>query len=220
VALALAWASVAWAQPAPPPGPAPLQPIPDAILLEGDEAVPPPAAPAAPPSARSSPEEKPPLFPLPSVAAQTHVGVHAAVNIGLLAVDLHVNRSYTFIAGNLGVPLVTNGDLGAFALGSGYSYPLSPPGETMWVLDLFGVVNPGWQAMWNSGFTSYSAQPFVGLGVGVGFRMLHWSGFTFGLKIPVFGAAINGGTRTSESVATFYLANAISLPIVSFGLHW
>jgi hypothetical protein len=208
ISLALAWACVASAQPALPPGPAPLEPI-----DEGGAAVPPPAA-------ISGEGASPPLLPPPNIAANTLVGVHAALGIGLLAVDLHVNRSSTFIAGNLGVPLATNGAWGAFTLGSGYSSPLSPPGETMWVLDLFGMVNPGWQSTWNPTFTSYSARPFLGLGVGVGFRFLHWSGFTFGLKIPVFGAALNGGRRTSDAVATFYLANVVSLPMISFGLHW
>lgn len=164
-------------------------------------------------------------MPIESVAEKTWVGVHAAANIGLLAVDLHVRRSYTFLAGNLGVPLVTNGDIGAFALGSGYSFPLSPPGESMWVMDLFGLVNPGWQRRYDFfNCTQFSCQPFVapffGLGVGLGFRYLHWSGFTFGIKGPVFGAAINGGDTSSAAVGMFYLANLIGLPILSFGYRW
>ncbi|MEW5740524.1 MAG: hypothetical protein AB1938_16470 [Myxococcota bacterium] len=226
VALWACLASLAWAQPGPSPAavqpvpdapPAPLQPIPDASPASGDgpAEVPPPAvAPVAVP-----PTEKAPLFPPVNIADQIHFGVHAGVNIGLIALDLHVRRSYTFFAGNMGVPLVTNGELGATALGSGYSFPLSPPDESMWVLDVFGVANPGWRTTYDQ-FGGYSKQAFVGLGVGIGFRLLHWSGFTLGIKVPIFGAAINGGTRSSDWVGIFYLANVIALPIVSFGYHW
>lgn len=197
----------------PPPAVAPAaQPIPDAPPVA---AVPPPAT-LVPPAA---------VAPAPNVnvAKGTWFGAYAAVNIGLIGVDLHVDRSYTFLAGNLGVPLVTNGDFGAFAIGSGYSFPLSAPGESMWVLDVFGVVNPGWQRRYDACFDfgcSPVTYPFVGLGAGVGFRFLHWSGFTFGIKAPVFGAAINGGNTTSAAVGTFYLANLVGLPIFSFGFRW
>lgn len=199
--------------PAPDAPPTPQQPIPDAPPVEL-------TTPAPPPATTPEPVEKTPLFPSPNVANEVHVGLHAALNIGLLSVDLHVKRWYSFIAGNLGVPMVTNGELGAFAVGSGYSLPLSPPGDSMWLLDLFAVVNPGWQTRWDQFSMDSSARPFVGLGVGLGFRLLHWSGFTFGIKVPVFGAAINGGSTTSEAVSTFYLANGVGLPIVSFGYHW
>lgn len=203
---------------APSPTPPPMQPIPDAPLeATPPAAVPPPAtAPLAPPVAKA---------PAVNAAQQTWFGVFAAVNVGLFGVDLHVNRSYTFLAGNLGVPLLSNGQLGAFAIGSGYSFPLSPPDDSMWVLDVFGVVNPGWQRRYDFNFCNQfscvdAVYPFVGIGAGVGFRFLHWSGFTFGIKAPVFGAAINGGSTTSEAVSLFYLANLIGLPIVSFGFRW
>lgn len=198
----------------PPPAVAPApQPIPDG---------PPPAT--VPPPA-TAPVVAPSLAPAVNVAKGTWFGAYAAVNIGLIGIDLHVNRSYTFLAGNLGVPLVTNGSFGAFAIGSGYSFPISTPGESMWVLDVFGVVNPGWQQRYDinscNQFACVPANvPFVGIGAGVGFRFLHWSGFTFGIKAPVFGAAINGGSTTSEAVGTFYLANLVGLPIVSFGFRW
>lgn len=217
-AAALAKETQAVAAPAPseppPPAVAPApEPIPDAPPVA---AVPPPAtAPAAAPALTPA--------PIVNVAKGTWFGAYAAVNIGLIGVDLHIDRSYTFLAGNLGVPLVSNGDFGAFAIGSGYSFPLSTPGDSMWVLDVFGVVNPGWQRRYDACFDfgcSPVTYPFVGLGAGVGFRYLHWSGFTFGIKAPVFGAAINGGATTSAAVGTFYLANLVGLPIVSFGFRW
>lgn len=197
--------------PTEPPPPA-AQPIPDA----------PPAAAVPPPATLVPPAAAAPAAAV-NVAKGTWFGAYAAVNIGLIGVDLHVDRSYTFLAGNLGVPLVTNGDFGAFAVGSGYSFPLSAPGDSMWVLDVFGVVNPGWQRRYDACFDfgcSPVVYPFVGLGAGVGFRFLHWSGFTFGIKAPVFGAAINGGNTTSAAVGTFYLANLVGLPIFSFGFRW
>jgi hypothetical protein len=208
---ALALGSVAWAQEgAPPPGP--VQPIPDA---------PPPVAGAPLPVPKPAPLVAPaPLFPKANAVVGVHVGVHAALNIGLLSVDLHVNHSYSFIGGNIGVPLVSNGTLGAFSLGSGYSLPLSPPDESMWVLDLFGVVTPGWQSGWNATYTAQTNVPFVGVGVGLGFRYLHWTGFTLGIKAPVFGAAINGGPSPSDAVVTFYLSGLIAVPIVSLGWRW
>jgi hypothetical protein len=188
-----------------------------------------PAAALPPPSETPpravAPESAAALTPAVNVAAGTWVGVHAAVHIGLVGLDLHVNRSYTFLAGSLGIPLVANGAFGAFAIGSGYSFHVSAPGESMWVLDVFGLVNPGWQQRSDfntcNQFVCVPANvPFVGIGVGAGFRFLHWSGFTFGFKLPVFGAAINGGRTTAEAVGTFYLANFVGLPILSFGIRW
>jgi hypothetical protein len=189
--------AVAWAQEA-----APSEPIPDALPTPAGS--PPPSVAPQPPA---------------NISARTFFGLHAAVNVGLISVDLHVGHSYSFLAANVGIPLVTNGLTGAFAVGSGYSFPLSAPGESMWVMDVFGVANPGWQR--TSCFDCVNpTQFYVGLGVGIGFRYLHWSGFTFGLKAPVFGAAPGGGTSTSETVGTFYLANLIALPLVSFGYRW
>ena len=220
--LSLVSSFAALAQETPAAPPAPSEPPPPAVT-PAPVAQPIPDAP--PPAAVPPPATAPVAAPAPAVnvAKGTFFGAYAALNIGLIGIDLHVNRSYTFLAGSLGVPLVTNGDFGAFAIGSGYSFPISAAGESMWVLDVFGVVNPGWQRRYDVCFDfgcSPQTYPFVGIGAGVGFRFLHWSGFTFGIKAPVFGAAINGGSTTSAAVGTFYLANLVGLPIVSFGFRW
>lgn len=172
-------------------------------------------------------QTSPPLVPAPgketpAVEASTppppavdvrSIGVHVAVNVGVFSLDVQAGRLYAFAAGSLGVPLLSDGRFGAFALGGGLALPISAPGESMWTMDLFALANPGWGLGPNSA-------PFVGLGVGAGFRYLHRSGFTFGLKLPVIGGAVNGGASTPSAVGTFYLANLIALPGVSFGYRF
>ena len=100
------------------------------------------------------------------------IGVHLGANVGLLAIDVHQGRFYGFLAANAGVPLLTNGGMGAGVLGLGASFAISAPAESMWFFDAFKMIK----------------QPFVGVGPGVGFPYLHRSGFVFGVKIPIFGA--------------------------------
>lgn len=158
----------------------------------------------------------------------TWVGAFAALNVGLVGADLQVGRSYSFIAGNAGIPMLLAGDFGAFALGSGVAVRLSSPGESVWVLDIFGLINPGWHTRSVSCDMSGCAAekaPYLGLGVGIGFRYLHWSGFTFGLKAPIFGGAINASSTdtaasSADAVSLFFLSNLVALPIVSVGYRW
>jgi hypothetical protein len=146
------------------------------------------------------------------------VGVFTALNLGLFGVDVHQGKFYGFAAGNLGIPLISNGAMGAFTLGAGYSLQLSENEGSGWYLDVFGELAPGWVQ-----YVVYDAPTqgsgYLGIGVGVGFRYLHKSGLTLGLKVPLFGIAAGGGSA-STSVLTYYEANLIALPALSIGIRF
>jgi hypothetical protein len=153
--------------------------------------------------------------------SERSVGIHVGVNLGLFAFDVQRDHFYGFVSGNLGIPLVTNGAAWAVILGAGYSLPISSPEQTRWVMDFLGTVAPGGSSM-SWGPTSF----YTAVGVGLGFRLLHASGFTLGFKIPVFGMAFGpavGGResfRGDVSVGSYYLASGVSLPVVSFGYRF
>lgn len=139
------------------------------------------------------------------------LSVKLALHIGLLTADVQVGHFYFFVAGNVGIPLLSNGQIGAFAGGPAFTFALSEKAESMWFMDLQALVNPGW----------ISGRPFVGLGAGLGLRYLHKNGFTLAFKLPLLGGAIGASSGgTAEAVAYFYLANAIALPVVSLGYHF
>lgn len=208
-------ATVAFAQATSPPPPPPPPPPPsgsDQVANPAPTEPPPPAA-----AADSTTAVAPP--------SQTYFGVHVGLNLGLVSVDAMINRFYVFAAGNFGVPLVTNGGVGAVIAGIGYNIAISQPGDSMWFMDFIGMVPVGW--LQTGCFVSPCPnQPYGGFGVGVGFRLLHRSGFTLGFKIPVFGftvgpaASAGSGFQGASSVGLFYLAALIALPLVSFGFRF
>lgn len=220
VVSSLCLASWAWAQDAG---------VPELAVDEapGPSLPPPPTAPPPPPPVEAAP---PPAVPAPAVGPATvappprepvsdhSIGIHVGVNLGLFAFDVHQGRFYAFAAANAGIPLVSNGSIGAFALGFGYSTPISRPDESMWFMDFFVEALPGWQQSFNFN----TPDLVVGVGGGLGFRYLHRSGFTMGFKLPVFGAAFSTQATFSaaQSVGAFYLFNAIALPIISFGYRF
>ncbi|MFN0063141.1 MAG: hypothetical protein ACKVPX_11580 [Myxococcaceae bacterium] len=106
-------------------------------------------------------------------------------------------------------------------MGAGYSLPINTIGQARWVMDFLGTIAPGgFSPDW--GPTNF----YTALGVTLGFRMLHPSGFTLGFKIPVFGmsfgpAISRGGLfRGDASVGTYYLSSGLSLPIMSLGYRF
>jgi hypothetical protein len=170
------------------------------------------AAPPAPPAVEA------PVTPSITPPSDHYFGINIAANIALFSIDAQVGHFYAFAAGNLGVPLLTNGNGGGFAVGAGYTRAISDPAESMWYFDVFAMATPGW-------FDAFK-RPVVGLGAGVGFRYLHRSGFTFELKAPVFGLAVGPGVNanydggTGEMMSKFYLGSLIGLPIASFGYRF
>jgi hypothetical protein len=169
--------------------------------------------------ATSMANEQPQEKSVPPIVNNTSLSIQLGVNVGLLAVDIQVRNFYAFAAANLGVPLLTNGDMGAFAAGAGYTIALSRPSESMWFMDFLGIANPAWMGR---NWQSNKLQAGIGLGAGVGLRYLHHSGFTLGLKLPLLGGFIyNGGPQeVSKTVGYFFLANAIALPVVSLGYRF
>lgn len=180
-------------------------------LALADEAGDAPLEPPTPPPQLTAPAPDP-----VSVVSDRSIGVHVAVHIGLFAVDAQAGHFYGFAAGNLGMPLVTDGRTGFGMIGAGYSFALSPPSESMWFMDALFLATAG----------RVGDQALLGGGVGVGFRYLHRSGFTFGAKLPVFGATAQlssstpGGYSGAAALGNFYLANLVSLPAVTFGYRF
>jgi hypothetical protein len=186
------------------------------------EAPPPPTSlptPSATPPSGLAPAVLPPTpGPEYEVVSDRSVGIHIGVNLGLFVFDVHRGRFYGFASANAGIPLVTNGQVGAFAIGLGSSTPLSRPSESMWFMDFFFEALPGWFAQPSSS----AAGPVVGLGAGLGFRFLQRRGFTVGFKVPVIGASFSGFSNftPANSVGFFYLFNGVALPFVSFGYRF
>jgi hypothetical protein len=152
--------------------------------------------------------------PPASIVSDRSIGVHVAANIGLFSVDGQFGHFYAFGAGNLGVPIISEGQVGFGMMGAGYTFALSSPGESMWYMDLLALGTAG----------RLGDSVIGGAGIGVGFRYLHRTGFTFSLKAPIFGATaqLSGNMPYSgaSAVGNFYLANFVSLPAVSVGYRF
>jgi hypothetical protein len=164
-------------------------------------------------SAQESNEVVSPPPPPPSAVSERSVGIHVGANVGLFELDAQFGHFYAFGAGNLGVPMITDGSVGFGVIGAGYTVPLSAPSESMWYLDLLALGTAG----------RNDERTVAGAGVGFGFRYLHRSGFTFSVKVPVFGAttALSGpGMDGATSLGHFYLANLVSLPLLSVGYRF
>lgn len=173
--------------------------------------------PPPPPSSEGVAVAEVPASAPASIVSDRSIGVHVAANIGLFEVDAQYGHFYAFAAGNLGVPILTDGATGFGMAGLGYSIALSSPGESMWYLDLMALGTAG---------RTRTDNAIVGGGLGLGFRYLHRSGFTFSTKVPIFGATAEpvsapfSGFNGAQSLSTFYLASLISLPVVSIGYRF
>jgi hypothetical protein len=148
-----------------------------------------------------------------------HFGVHAGVNLGLFAVDLHAGHFYGYLAAGMGVTLLSDMRFGAFTGGAGYSLQLSRGRTSDWFMDMLVMGTGGWQdALRQSGFVRYG---YGGVGLGLGFRFEHGSGFSLGFKIPLFGYAFGADVLSSaRGVGLYYLASLAALPIVSIGYRF
>ena len=86
----------------------------------------------------------------------------------------------------------------------------------MWYMDLLALGTAG----------RIDPSIVLGGGIGVGFRYLHRSGFTFPAEVPLFGATAQGSGNNSygysgaAALGNFYLASAVSLPMVSIGYRF
>lgn len=205
---ALFLALVLASQPAPsaPPLPAP------EYWAPAPQASAPQATVAQAPVPQSSPvaEVSAPAEVVPQGPKESGVSVQMAAHVGLLEVDVQIGRFYGFAAGNIGIPLLTDGQVGALTAGLGYTFALRKSAEVAWYMDLLALGNFMWLGQ----------MPMGGFGVGMGFRMVHASGFTMGFKIPALGGEIGAGGGTQMAVAYFFLANAIALPVFSLGYRF
>jgi hypothetical protein len=163
-------------------------------------------------------DEEPPDVSGRVALEERPVGVHAAVSLGLISIDANAAGLYGFASCAVGIALLSEGRFTVGVLGIGYSFALSPPGETMWVIDMFAEATGG-QLMIAS-----SSQPSMvgGFGLGFGFRWLHQSGFVLGFKLPIVGVATAGSARMNigDALGAFYWANVLSLPLMSLGYRF
>jgi hypothetical protein len=180
--------------------------------------VPPPPPPAVTAPAEPAPAAEVAAQPQAETPPSTrYVGLHTGLNLGLVQVDMMRDHLYGFASTALGTPLLSNGQIFVANVGFGYSIAISSPGESMWYFDLFGQVMPG--AMNGS---------YLGVGAGVGLRYLHRSGFTLGLKLPVFGmslgdavsSAAGGHFDGSTSLGYYYLGNLMSATPLTIGFRF
>lgn len=206
---ALLLALVVAVQPAPSAPPLPAgenwAPLPEAQVQEGPAASRAAARLRAPSAEVAAPAEGASQAP-----RETGFSVQMAAHLGLLQVDLQVGRFYAFAAGNIGIPLLTDGQVGAVTGGLGYTFALQKSAQVAWYMDLLAVGNFMWLGQ----------RPMGGFGAAMGFRMVHASGFTMGFKIPALGGEIGSGGGTQLAVAYFFLANAIALPVFSLGYRF
>jgi len=154
-------------------------------------------------------------------ADEQKVGIHLGVNLALFAFDVQVGHFYAMVAGNAAVPLLSNGDYGAFTLLGGYSTAIHRGYTGSWKMDILLQASPGWRNFYPQD-NSRVVSAFVGVGAVLGFRYEHRSGFSLGFKIPVFGYSIgrNGPAGTITGVGNYYLASIVSLPVVSLGYRF
>src|SRR5450432_1575468 len=179
-------------------------------LAQDTASAPPPPPPASAPAPEATVSE---AAVSGEKAVSTHsFGIHTGVNVGLVQVDAMYDHFYGFASTTLGVPLLSSGDIAIGNVGLGYTTALSSPGESMWYFDIYGQGLAGKMNL--SGLQSGSG--FGAIGLGVGIRYLHRSGFTVGFKLPVFGvsfgdAVSSGGSFNGpNSLAYYYLGNVLS----------
>lgn len=148
-----------------------------------------------------------------------HFGIMAGVNIGLFAIDIQAGHFYAYLSAGMGVTLLSDMRFGAFAGGAGYTLQIKRARTLDWYLDMMAMGVGGWQDVTRpSAIVRYG---YGGVGLGVGFRMEHVSGFSLGFKIPVFGYAFGPQIRRSaDGVGLYYLSSLASLPIVSLGYRF
>jgi hypothetical protein len=156
------------------------------------------------------------------------VALAVSLNLGAISVEWQHGSVMGFASGSAPLSVLytaagsEKNSIGAVALGLGFTKALSHPSPSMWFLDVFVEAVPGWNQQWD--FARYL---YLGLGAGLGVRFLHASGFTFGIKLPVLGAAIGdvqqfgpGTGQLTASTGLFYLSNLMALPMVSLGYRF
>jgi hypothetical protein len=148
-------------------------------------------------------------------------GIHTGVNIGLIQLDAQYDHFYAYASTTLGIPLITNGNDFVGNVGLGYTVALSSPAESMWFFDMYAQGLGGKMALSTNTPSSYGA-----LGLGVGLRYLHRSGFTIGFKLPVFGVSFgdavssNGSFNGASSLGGYYLGNLMSSAPLTLGFRF
>jgi hypothetical protein len=154
---------------------------------------------------------------LPSAPLDRSFGVHTGINVGLLELDGQVGHLYGFASSALGIPLLSNGSTVVGALGIGYTVQLSSGDGSGWYFDLFGE-GQGGKLLGNS---------HAAIGMGVGLRYLHRSGFTMGFKLPVFGMSVgdaskdgNGQFSGPASLGNYYLGYLCSQAPLTLGFRF
>jgi hypothetical protein len=148
-----------------------------------------------------------------------HFGLHLGLSPGIAA-DFEYGAFYMFLSASPLATLASAADMYGFCTGAGFSIVL----PSHWHFDVFADAAPLWWS--NGGPVSFGSQGmYMGVGVGIGFHYTSPSGWAIAFKAPLIGAApILSGTAFSYDIATAtlmsYLANVVSMPIVSLGYRF
>jgi hypothetical protein len=168
-------------------------------------------------------EVAPPIVAPPPVATAVAVEPpprerHFALGLGIapaFELDVDAGLFYGFANVSLVLPMASDGNLFAMAVGGGVSFHVSRTSN--WRFDVFAALTP----------VKLDSEWDLGIGIGIGMHYTFRSGFTLGFKAPILGYAprVDGGASQSsrssgESVAVYYLSGAMGLPILSLGYRF
>lgn len=153
-------------------------------------------------------------------------GVYVAL-AGTAGLDAEFGHSYSFVAASVLVPLLSIQQAALFGGGTGLTFDLSRQARSRWALDFFAFFVGGWapQSCFFGGCVPVRDSILIP-GVGLGVRYQHRDGFTFAIKLPLFGwqagtAGFLGRKHNdAEGVASAYLYSALCMPLVSIGYTW
>ena len=136
----------------------------------------------------------------------------------VLALDLEIGNFYGFVSAPLALDLFVHDDLALGALGLGATFRI--PRDPRFSFDVWAFGIPGK----NTALGGSNPQVMLTFGVGAGFHFTSQRGFTFGLKLPLFGSTVSldsySFTDPGQRALTFYMNSLLTLPVASFGYRF
>jgi hypothetical protein len=148
----------------------------------------------------------------------THfLSLQSGINFGLIEVGFQSDHFVGAVSTNVGWAVNSNGEQLAGDFRGGYTWALSPPGETMWFFDLTVDVLPGRIA---NGLVGPFGDPHQGIffacGASLGFRYVHRSGLVLGFRLPLMGLSFGDWDDTQHP--TFDFGTSMSGWLLALGL--
>ncbi|MCC6811795.1 MAG: hypothetical protein IT381_30480 [Deltaproteobacteria bacterium] len=143
------------------------------------------------------------------------------------ALDVNWGDGNVFLSGGLLLPLVSNGEMGSFALGGGPHWSVT---QKQWLkLGFFFHLSPGWSTS-RGGSTGYpryeptpgQTDPVFAIGAGFSLILTLPGGFSLGVRLPIFGYALAPQTiaQTTLGIAYYYLFAYTGVPSLTLGYRF